>query len=89
MLKKVTFWTVLISLGICLLNYFGHDDKNILMFQFDPILYKAVYTEPFRSWMLSGEYLELTWLTYLLKICTGLLYGIVLDLLIYQIKRDS
>lgn len=86
-IKKFTFWFLLCSILICLVNFYGYDDKNLLFFilGLEPILYKAVYTEPFRSWIfLDGKIL---WFGYLLRIFTGIFYGIILDAVIIYFKR--
>ncbi|WP_308647254.1 hypothetical protein [Paenibacillus oleatilyticus] len=53
--KKATFWLAVISILICLNNYLGNDDKNILLIGLNPVLNSIVYTEPFRHWILDFE----------------------------------
>lgn len=37
MLRRIRFWTTLFSLFFVLLNLFGQDDKNILLFLTNPL----------------------------------------------------
>jgi hypothetical protein len=85
--KTFTFWFAIFSTFVCLFNYFGYDDKNLLFFIFglEPILYKAVYTEPFRSWIIANG--DILWVGHMLRIFTGLFYGIILDLIVFFIRK--
>lgn len=84
-----TFWMTLISILVSVHNYLGYDDKGLIFFLFgiEPILMKAIYTEPFRSWMLT-ESGDISWFGYILRILTGLFYGILFDSIINGIKKS-
>ncbi len=85
--KTFTFWFAIFSIFVCLFNYFGYEDKNLQFFIFglEPILYKAVYTETFRSWIIANG--NILWVGYVLRIFSGLFYGIILDLIVFFIKK--
>lgn len=88
-ISKVTFWYILFAIGICLYNFFGYDDKDSVFFIFglEPILYKAVYTEPFRSFIFDNG--NISWFGYLFRVFTFIFYGLIIDVIIYFIKRES
>lgn len=46
---KFTILLAIISLGIILHNYWGYDNKNIILIGLNPIINAVVYTEPIRS----------------------------------------
>lgn len=84
--KTFTFWFAIFSIFVCLFNYFGYDNKNLLFFIFglEPILYKAD-TESIGSWIIANG--NILWVGYVLRIFTGLFYGIILDLIVFFIKK--
>ena len=53
-LGSFIFWFGIISLLIIYMNYRGQDEKNIALIGLNPILFKIVYIEPFRTWLNSG-----------------------------------
>lgn len=88
-IKTFSFWFVILSLIVCYLNLTNQDDKGLLFFFFglDPILYHMVYSETFRSFIIDDSTLEILWGGYFLRIAVGLLYGLTLDFIVYQVKN--
>lgn len=88
-IKTFSFWFVLISLIVSYLNFTNQDDKGLLFFFFglDPILYHMVYSETFRSFIMDESTHEILWGGYILRVTVGLLYGLTLDFLVYQVKN--
>ncbi|TCI51937.1 hypothetical protein EVJ24_12455 [Exiguobacterium sp. SH1S21] len=88
-IKTFSFWFVLVSLIVSYLNFTNQDDKGLLFFFFglDPILYHMVYSETFRSFIMDESTLEILWTGYILRVAVGLLYGLTLDFLVYQVKN--
>ncbi len=94
--KKATFWLAVISILICLNNYLGNDDKNILLIGLNPVLNSIVYTEPFRHWMLDFESAKLAtdsatirvlFPAYIIHFASFFLIGLLIDLLIRRKNR--
>ncbi|OGX78781.1 hypothetical protein A6395_10595 [Exiguobacterium sp. SH31] len=88
-IKTFSFWFVLVSLIVSYLNFTNQDDKGLLFFFFglDPILYHMVYSETFRSFIMDESTLEILWTGYILRVAVGLLYGLTLNFLVYQVKN--
>lgn len=88
-IKTFSFWLVLVSLIVSYLNFTNQDDKGLLFFFFglDPILYHMAYSETFRSFIIDESTLEILWGGYILRVAVGLLYGLTLDFLVYQVKN--
>ncbi|MDC2867910.1 hypothetical protein [Bacillus sp. BP-3] len=87
--RYFTFWFLLISLGICFHDYMGGDNKHILFFSFglEPFMFKAVYTEPFRSMILDEVNNKILPLGYVLHIFFFIIYGILFDLIKLLLKK--
>jgi hypothetical protein len=94
-LRKFTFWLSIISILICLNNYWGNDNKNILLIGLNPFLNSIVYTEPFRHWIFNFDSARLAsdsasikvhFTGYLLHFGSFFLVGIIIDYLIYFLK---
>jgi hypothetical protein len=86
--KKFTFWFLLFSLLICLVNMSGNDDKNILIFLTNPInLYlnswlTKINTNPDTTYIFNP-------LIYLLHLTFWGILGIAIDLLIRKVKNSK
>ncbi len=84
-LKKFTFWFIILSIYIIILNISGNDDKNIMLIGLNPIISKLIYTEPFRSFVLKND--DITINLYIFHLLTFILYGLILDFIIFYIKK--
>ncbi|BAU29634.1 hypothetical protein DFP93_1069 [Aneurinibacillus soli] len=91
MFKKFAFWFVIASLVICINDYVGNDDKHLLFFSggIEPIMFKAIYTESFRSLIFDEVTRRILPLGYVLHITLAFLYGFLLDLLIYLFRKAN
>ncbi|MFJ8526429.1 hypothetical protein [Bacillus sp. NPDC094106] len=89
LLRYFTFWFLIISLVICTHEYMGGDNKHLLFFSFglDPIMTKAVYTEPYRSMMFDESSSKILYFGYVLHISLAFLYGLCLDLIKFGFKK--
>lgn len=89
MFKSYTFYLILITIIICILNYSGLDSKNMLFFFFgyEPILYFLVYKEPLRNIIFDDINNQILLWGYVLRILTIALYGMLLDSIRALIKR--
>ncbi|TKH44204.1 hypothetical protein C1I60_12805 [Paenibacillus terrae] len=88
--KKATFWFSVISILICLNNYLGNDDKNVLLIGLNPLLNSIVYTEPFRHWIFDFDSAKLAidsvtikvqFPTYIIHFISFFLTGLIIDFL--------
>jgi len=93
-LGSFIFWFGIISLLIIYMNYRGQDEKNIALIGLNPILFKIVYIEPFRTWLNSGTVMRYflgepsaTLNIYLAHLLTFLFYGLIIDLIKHGIKK--
>ncbi|MDQ0897416.1 hypothetical protein [Paenibacillus sp. V4I7] len=87
-IKKISFWLLILSLIICLFNLSGNDDKNLLLFLTSPVL---LWLNP---WLTNLHYSmenELLWqfLLYGIHICTWLITGLLIDFLIHAKKNKK
>lgn len=93
-LGSFIFWFGIISLLIIYMNYRGQDEKNIALIGLNPILFKIVYIEPFRTWLNSGTVMRYflgepsaTLNIYLAHLLTFLFYGLIFDLIKHGIRK--
>ena len=93
-LGSFMFWFGIISLLIIYMNYRGQDEKNIALIGLNPILFKIVYIEPFRTWLNSGTVMRYflgepsaTLNIYLAHLLTFLFYGLIFDLIKQGIRK--
>lgn len=98
LLRKFTFWLSLLSILICLNNYWGNDDKNILLIGLNPVLNYMVYKEPFRHWIFNFESAKLAadsssirlyYRVYLIHFFSFFLIGIIIDFVIRLVRRSK
>ena len=87
--KYFTFYFLLISLVICVNDYLGGDNKHILFFSLglEPIMFKAVYTDPFRNMILDEVNNKILPFGYVLHISLAILYGLLFDGIKFLFKR--
>ncbi|OBZ19049.1 hypothetical protein A8L34_05790 [Bacillus sp. FJAT-27264] len=84
--RKATFWFSLVSILVCVANYTGNDDKNILLIGFNPFLNAVVYEQSFRSWIIgTDDVIRPT--AYLLHFASFFLTGAIVDILSYAFRR--
>ncbi|NMO98181.1 hypothetical protein [Paenibacillus lemnae] len=84
--KKFTFWFVLFSLFICLMNLSGQDDKNILVFLTNPI---NLYLEGWLTRMNTNPDTTDIFkpIVYLLHLLFWAILGIAIDSLIKIVEK--
>lgn len=82
--KTFTFYFIIISVIIVVLNILGQDDMNILMIGLNPLLNLLDNSQVVCDFMNSGNYL---W--HIASIITNIIYGIVLDFIRIRIKRSN
>ncbi|SET00372.1 hypothetical protein [Paenibacillus sp. NFR01] len=96
--RKAVFWFSFASLVICLLNYFGYDSRNILLFALNPLLNPIVYSEPFRhlvfnfnSSPMNGDSMaiDVYFPAYILHFFSFLLIGAIVDGLMIRILKKQ
>lgn len=81
-----TTWIVIIMIGICILHWIGQDDKGLLMslFTVDFVYMWLLYHDPVREYMVANDFM---FFRYIVRIGLGLLYGILLDVFVYFVKK--
>jgi hypothetical protein len=84
--KKTTFWFSLISILVCIVNYTGNDDKNILLIGFNPFLNSVVYQQSYRSWIIGADD-QILLTAYVLHFVSFFLAGALVDLLSYVFRK--
>ena len=84
--NNFTTWIVIIMIGLCILHWIGQDDKELLMslFTADFLYLWLLYHDPVREYMVANEF---TFFRYIVRIGLGLLYGVLLDVLVYFVKK--
>jgi hypothetical protein len=96
--KKCTFWFSIISVLICLNNYLGNDDKNILLIGLHPFLNSVVYTEPFRHWIfdfdsaklvINSASIRVKFSAYLMHFSSVFLAGLMIDFVILYLLKNK
>ena len=82
-LKKATFWFLIMGVLIIWNNVSGNDFKNILLIGLNPFLNLLVYTEKFRA-ILWNE--GPTTIMYIVSLIINVFYGVIIDISIYLLK---
>lgn len=85
-IKKISFWLLILSLIICLFNLSGNDDKNLLLFLTSPVL---LWLNPWLTTLHYSMENELLWqfVLYGIHLFTWLITGFLIDLLIHAKKN--
>ena len=78
--KSFTFWFIIISFLIILINLTGNDEKNILLIGLNPILAFNVY---FKNLIGVIENNEPNFNTYIIHLITFIIYGGLIDIVIH------
>lgn len=88
-IRIFTFWFVLTGAFVCYLSMIGQDDKGLLLFSFglDVIIYHAAYSDVLRPFLINDATDQYVWGIYVLKIVSSLIYGLLLDVVLYLIKK--
>ncbi|MED4581181.1 hypothetical protein [Brevibacillus choshinensis] len=93
--KSFRFWLVVVSMLICVNNYLGNDDANILLIGLNPLLNAICYTEPFRHWIFDFDsarfatdsaVISVRLPAYILHVGSFFLIGVLLDRMVWRWK---
>lgn len=93
-LKSCTFYFMLASLLIIFTHYIGKDSHGIVLFELNPIINSLRYTNFADNVIRTGPiitcgsligYIPIYW--YFIHFITFILYGIVLDFVIFGINK--
>ncbi|WNS43874.1 hypothetical protein [Paenibacillus sp. MMS20-IR301] len=76
--KKLSLWLPVLSLAVCLINYSGNDDKNLLLFLTSPVLLWLNPQLTDMSYAMDNERLSYL-ILYAIHFSTWLLFGILFD----------
>ncbi|MFF2794219.1 hypothetical protein [Lysinibacillus xylanilyticus] len=84
--NNFTTWIVIIMIGICILHWIGQDDKGLLMslFSVDFVYMWLLYHDPVREYMVANDF---SFFRYIVRIGLGLIYGVLLDVFVYFLKK--
>lgn len=84
--NNFTTWIVIIMIGICILHWMGQDEKELIMsfFTADFVYMWLLYHDPVREYMVANDF---TFVRYIVRIGLGLVYGVLLDILVYFVKK--
>jgi|GEM_PF-499325 len=84
--NNFTTWIVIIMIGICILHWIGQDDKGLLMslFSVDFVYMWLLYHDPVREYMVANDF---SFFRYIVRIGLGLIYGVLLDVFVYFVKK--
>ncbi|MFB7155608.1 MULTISPECIES: hypothetical protein [unclassified Lysinibacillus] len=84
--NNCTTWIVIVMIGICILHWIGQDDKGLLMtlFTLDYVFMWLLYHDTVREYMVANDF---TFISYIVRIMLGFLYGVLLDAFIYFFKK--
>lgn len=85
MFKKFTLWSTLFGIFICLFNYLGYDDKNILLYFLSPPSWLLVEDVSFRLLNDTSKYS----IWYSTTIIFGIVFGLLIDFIIIKIKKKT
>lgn len=90
-LKKVWFWLGILSIIVCLNDFYGNDQKHILLIGLNPLLDYMVYKESFRDWIINDNQIEGKILLggYVIHFVSYILLGILIDLLFFFNKQKK
>ncbi|ERM19787.1 hypothetical protein AYJ08_02560 [Brevibacillus sp. SKDU10] len=89
--KKVWFWLGILSIIVCLNDFYGNDQKHILLIGLNPLLDYMVYKESFRDWIINDNQIEGKILLggYVIHFVSYILLGIFIDLLFFFNKQKK
>ncbi|GIO01069.1 hypothetical protein J5TS2_17370 [Brevibacillus halotolerans] len=89
--KKVWFWLGILSIIVCLNDFYGNDQKHILLIGLNPLLDYMVYKESFRDWIINDNQIEGKILLggYVIHFVSYILLGILIDLLFFFNKQKK
>ncbi|ATO50084.1 hypothetical protein D5F52_16030 [Brevibacillus laterosporus] len=89
--KKFWFWLGILSIIVCLNDFYGNDQKHILLIGLNPLLDYMVYKESFRDWIINDNQIEGKILLggYVIHFVSYILLGILIDLLFFFNKQKK
>ncbi|AIG25407.1 hypothetical protein EGH10_11005 [Brevibacillus laterosporus] len=89
--KKVWFWLGILSIIVCLNDFYGNDQKHILLIGLNPLLDYMIYKESFRDWIINDNQIEGKILLggYVIHFVSYILLGIIIDLLFFFNKQKK
>ncbi|MDF9411064.1 hypothetical protein E1B06_04925 [Brevibacillus laterosporus] len=89
--KKVWFWLGILSIIVCLHDFYGNDQKHILLIGLNPLLDYMIYKESFRDWIINDNQIEGKILLggYVIHFVSYILLGIIIDLLFFFNKQKK
>ncbi|PPA81030.1 hypothetical protein C4A76_24405 [Brevibacillus laterosporus] len=89
--KKFWFWLGIVSIIVCLNDFYGNDQKHILLIGLNPLLDYMVYKESFRDWIINDNQIEGKILLggYVIHFVSYILLGILIDLLFFFNKQKK
>ena len=96
-IKSFWIWFSIMSILICLNNYFGNDEKNILLIGLNPLLNSLIYKVPYRHWLLNFEssknvidsmVIKFNPVVYMIHFVSYLVTGLIIDLLFKLLRRS-
>lgn len=89
--KKVWFWLGILSIIVCLNDFYGNDQKHILLIGLNPLLDYMVYKESSRDWIINDNQIEGKILLggYVIHFVSYILLGILIDLLFFFNKQKK
>lgn len=89
--KKVWFWLGILSIIVCLNDFYGNDQKHILLIGLNPLLDYMAYKESFRDWIINDNQIEGKILLggYVIHFVSYILLGILIDLLFFFNKQKK
>lgn len=86
--RKRSFWLPVLSLAVCLHNYLGYDDKNLLLFLTSPVLLWLNPQLTDMRYTLDNELLTQL-ILYAIHFFTWLLFGLLIDWLFSRRIRNK
>jgi len=89
--KKVWFWLGILSIIVCLNDFYGNDQKHILLIGLNPLLDYMIYKESFCDWIINDNQIEGKILLggYVIHFVSYILLGIIIDLLFFFNKQKK
>lgn len=94
--RKFSFWFSIISIIICLGDYFKIEIANIILVRLNPIIDTLIFMKPFANWMVdvnnkewaaSSILISVRFPTYVIHFGTFLILGLLIDYLIHIFKQ--
>ncbi|KNB69463.1 hypothetical protein ADS79_26645 [Brevibacillus reuszeri] len=97
-LNKCSYGLAMMSVLICLSDYWGSTLANIVLVRLNPVIDMIIFKEPFTNWMVDAEstkwvessvFISLQFPAYLIHFGTFLLAGLVIDYFINMFRAKQ